>query len=111
MDLADVPAGCRALRCETCGDHLAIPADGTLDDVRDRSRQAIADHKVICPGPPEPEPTPMEPEHHGSLRQQLADLLADPTWCPGTHAHHCGHWKHGGTCCNCYEARSDAGPC
>lgn len=92
MKLGDVPAGCRVVRCQACGDYLAIPDEGTSLEVAARAAQAQLDHRQLCPGPPEPTP-----------RQRLAALVADPTWCPETQQHHCGHWKAGATCCNCEE--------
>lgn len=106
MQLSDVPAGCRALRCDTCGDHLAIPTDGTDDEVQARAAEAMTEHRVICPGPLA-EPEPVAELGHGTLREQVAAAVADPTWCPATYSHHCGHWKAGGECCACYETRPE----
>lgn len=109
MKADEVPPGCRAIQCEACGDHLAIPEEGDAAHMTALIAQAVADHRIICTRKP-PEPVPVDELAHGSARQQLANLVADPSWCPVTYAHHCGHWKAGDVCCNCYEPRSDAGP-
>lgn len=107
MDRADVPPGCLAIRCDRCGDHLAIPKE-PANEQQARANEAMADHELLCPGPPPSEPVPVDEHHHGTLRQQFADLVMDSTWCPGqAGGHHCGHWKRGGHCCACHEDRPE----
>lgn len=110
MRADEVPAGCRAIRCEACGDHLAIPEEGDAAEMNAKAEQAMTDHRLLCTRK-HPEPIPVDELHHGTARQQLADLVADLTWCPVSYAHHCGHWKAGDVCCNCQEPRSGVGPC
>lgn len=130
MKRSEVPPGCRAVQCQSCGDVLAIPADGDPAQVQARCDEAMADHLQLCPSLADHRqivpggetlgdriardyPEPVELVTHDTLREQVRALCDDLTWCPSTFGHHCSHWKTGpgGHCCNCHEDHRDDGPC
>ena len=117
MKRSEVPPGCRAVQCQSCGDVLAIPADGDPAQVQARCDEAMGDHLQLCPAlthtPAAPGAVPVELVSHDTLREQVRALCDDLTWCPSTFGHHCSHWKTGpgGHCCNCHEDHRDDGPC